>query len=875
MNDRQFRADGEMNEDDFSRDTRTFAADVQDVSASGESPLDDSSTFEDLTLAQVFSLFWRDPAATWRMVSEVARASNDNAPYTSVPLRKPLKDLASVTPHIDAQSEVNLLTLPRVPAYPEARRLEAIQLMLRIGAVSAAIWGGWQIATAPAQGLEDTLTVAARFWLLGFLVWLLSEFIGFARPLRLQRERTAHPVQLRAPEQITWALEDVMVRAILGVTTIILTILAVLWTSGNFVTLQGFIAWVGSMTLAVWTFSPYRWSPLTAISGAVKAIRHPRLRVSWTMIGFVAILVMGAFFRFSDIDGTPPEPTSDHAEKLIDAQKVLDGETRLFYPNNGGREAMQMYLMALLAKVPGFGINFDTLKTLSAIEGFLTIPVVYALGRALVGAEDRRLGAAVGLAAAALIAASYWHQTLSHLGLRIVLTTFFTSLVLLFLVRGIRSNHRWDFIWAGLMLGIGLYAYQAVRMLPVVVVAGLWIALLYKLFRRGDHRLLETRRLVANSAVLVIVALVAFAPLLNFIRESPRDFLERTNTRLLGDGILVVTDSEGNTVTRTANMLELIWAQRDVFLSNLRNAVLSYNFSGDIAWLQSAPLYPFMDMVTGAFLICGLAAWLGLMVRRRDPAFDLWLPMIFILILPSALAVAFPIENPSATRLSGSMPGVYLLAAFALAVFVRQIWRVLGRRLGFVVGIVTALALIFAALTANYTTYFGPYRQAYLRGALPYTNAATVLRSFVEGGGGYGNAFVVTFPHWWDHRAVGIEAGAPGWQGDIIPIGFDPEAPDYIPARDRIAESINIAYQRSGQFQFDPERDILFFYEATDQETQNRLIAMFPQGYWNQVIPEEFPNKPYRVFRVPALEYDGFAQFQCDYLNLCLGETSG
>ena len=66
------------------------------------------------------------------------------------------------------------------------------------------------------------------------------------------------------------------------------------------------------------------------------------------------------------------------------------------------------------------------------------------------------------------------------------------------------------------------------------------------------------------------------------------------------------------------------------------------------------------------------------MFRRRD-AFD-WalLPLILIMMLPSALSIAYPIENPSATRMSGTLPGVYLLAALPLALLALALPRLIG-----------------------------------------------------------------------------------------------------------------------------------------------------------------------------------------------------
>ena len=164
--------------------------------------------------------------------------------------------------------------------------------------------------------------------------------------------------------------------------------------------------------------------------------------------------------------------TSDHVEMLLDAQRVLDGNTQVFFPNNGGREPLHMYLMALLSLVPGLGMDFTTLKLLTALEGIITLPILWWMGRELVGRESPKLGNTVGLILALLVAVSHWHVALSRLALRIALTPPITAVILVYLARGMRFNRRDDWLKAGLALGAGLYMYQAVRMLPVVIIAG-------------------------------------------------------------------------------------------------------------------------------------------------------------------------------------------------------------------------------------------------------------------------------------------------------------------------------------------------------------------------------------------------------------------
>src|SRR5204863_5226645 len=102
------------------------------------------------------------------------------------------------------------------------------------------------------------------------------------------------------------------------------------------------------------------------------------------------------------------------------------------------------------------------------------------------------------------------HVLLSRLGLRIVLAPLFVSLVALFTIRALRLGARGDFLRAGLALGAGLYAYQNVRMVPVLLTAGAACAF-FVARRRGDRR-----RLACGFAALTLVGAAVCVPLGRF-----------------------------------------------------------------------------------------------------------------------------------------------------------------------------------------------------------------------------------------------------------------------------------------------------------------------------------------------------------------------
>jgi hypothetical protein len=221
------------------------------------------------------------------------------------------------------------------------------------------------------------------------------------------------------------------------------------------------------------------------------------------------------------------------------------------------------------------------------------------------------------------------------------------------------------------------------------------------------------------------------------------------------------------------------------------------------------------------------------------------------MLLPSALAIAYPIENPSHTRTSGALPGAYLVAALPLALMAGGLWRAIGggrrSRVGAGIAALAAMALIASSFTVNWNTFFDRYRTWYMTGSLPYSAGGDVLRAFAGNEGSYGNAFMIAYPYWWDHRALGIEGGRIDWPNTILSV-------------DGIPEMLRQGRERADDYQLDVSRDLLFFYSTEDAAAQAWLQTYFPNGFW-QVMQTYYPDETFNLFRVPALGEDGFNAF--------------
>lgn len=609
-------------------------------------------------------------------------------------------------------------------------------------------------------------------------------------------------------------------------------------TSNNHISAGTILIWIMSAVLWSFFFAPLAWNFFDWATEAVEKLRRFNLRANlWIIIVFVLIMLLAAGFRLARLDSLPSEMTSDHVEKLLDSVRTYRGDYNIFFANNGGREPLQMYLIALFSQFPGQGFNHYSLKLIAVIESLLTLPFLFWLGYEIFGTRNRRLGIIAGLLVSALVAVSYWDVVITRLGLRIILTPLVTAWLLIYLARAMRYNQRSDYIKAALVLGFGLYTYQAIRMLPVVIVVGIAIAILMK-----ARTWREIGKYAFNLGVLVWISFMVFLPMFHYILDDPDHFLRRTTGRLLGDDIVEETLADGRVIERIPTpeeRAEAFNANVPILMNNIRNAFLMFNWKGDVGWISGVPNEPAMDRYTATLLIVGLAAWISLMLRRRDPVIWLIPIMIFIMLLPSALSIAYPIENPSHTRTSGAIPPIYLMTAFPLALIVVKLMEILPKRSGKMIALGIASIIILLSNLSNTSLYFDVYPNLYTQSTFPYSQAGRVLRGFAESDGAYGNAFLIAYPYWWDDRAVGINAGQVDWENGVL-------------TRDQIPSILNIALNRTDSLRLEADKDLLFFYHPDDEETTAQLRDWFPEGHetFHQTAAE---GKSYLTYRVPAL----------------------
>ncbi|NSW51926.1 MAG: glycosyltransferase family 39 protein [Anaerolineae bacterium] len=457
---------------------------------------------------------------------------------------------------------------------------------------------------------------------------------------------------------------------------------------------------------------------------------HPIHVTRWQILMILVALIV-VFYRTYLLDVVPGEMFSDHAEKLLDVQDVIEGQFNTFFPRNTGREAFQMYLTATVVKLFGTGFSFLSLKIGTVLCGLLMLPYVYLLGKEI----GNRW---VGLFAVFFIGIAYWPNVISRVGLRYILYAAFAAPTLFYLVRGLRNSQRNDFVLSGIFLGIGLHGYSSFRFVPIVVVVGAGIYWLHHI---------RTRQIRRNAwialLVIAIVSLAIFLPLLRYWISYPDMFSYRMATRLG----TAEADYPGNPVL--------------IFLDNFVKANLMFFDNNGSVWVHSIPDRPALDAVSAVFYFFGLILVVVRYIRHKSWTDLFLLVSIPLLLMPSILSIAFPLENPCLNRTSAAMVPVFLV----VGVGVEGVMRAINDRLAknnlsvFVVALV--LGLMFVSANANYDLVFHQYQERFLKGAWNTSDMGEVIEGFSNSFGEPDHAFVIPYPYWVDTRLVGINAGYP------------------------------------------------------------------------------------------------------------------
>ena len=601
-----------------------------------------------------------------------------------------------------------------------------------------------------------------------------------------------------APLPETSTTSDMLqVRWVPLVVAIPLTLAAFLTLNNNLFTPLNVSLWVLAMICVVWGF----WLPGEGVRPFWMRLRSFfkgdawQIKVSRLTLLILVMLVVVGFFRIYNLNGVPSEPTSDHAEKLLDVYDVSQGLTHIFFPRNTGREAIQMYLTLVVSWIFGTGLSYLSLKIGTVICGLVTLPYMYLLGKEFGGKR-------VGWLAVFFTGIAYWPNIISRFGLRFPLYPLFVAPTLYYLLCGLRTRNRNDFIISGLFLGFGLHGYTPFRIIPIVVVIAVGIYLLHPQ-SKGSRK-----QAVIWLIILALVSVIVFLPLARYWVDNPGTFDGRAFSRL---------GTPGTPLPGPA------W---QVFLSNTWNALRMFNWDDGQTWVSSVVFRPALDVVSGALFILGIALVLIRYIRRRH-----WLDLFLLLSLPllelpSILSLAFPNENPVLSRAGAAYVPAFLIVAMALDGLLTAIKTKMNRRLGVALTWVVILFLAGFSISQNYDLVFRQYANAYTASQWNTSELGAVIKQFGQVSGTTDSAWIVAYPYWVDTRLPGDTIGIPNRDFAIWPQDFGKTL--NVKGPKLFLLKVDDLKDAQALEQLYPRNALSTFHSATNIEGMNFLILFVP-----------------------------------------------
>lgn len=356
---------------------------------------------------------------------------------------------------------------------------------------------------------------------------------------------------------------------------------------------------------------------------------------------FAGIIVFASFLRLYHITTTPPGLYPDEAMDGNNALEVIQtNHFKVFYIEDNGREGL--YVNTLVFFIKAFGNKPWVVRFPAAIAGILTVAGMYFLGEELFSAE-------VGLLAAFLLGACFWHIDLSRVGFRAIMAPLCLVWTLYLLIKSFRSPRElraWIYaLLSGIVFAAGFYTYIAYRVTPLLLL------LFIPFFKKHPN-------FWKRAAIFVAVAFIIALPIGLYFLHNPGDFFGRT--------------AEISVTNARSPLSE--------FALNAGKTLAMFNFKGDGNWRQNIAGVPELFLPVGILFLLGvILSACFLSWRKANPqstvanyGFGLWL--MFAWFILALLPAAVSDEGiPHALRSILMLPPAIFFAALAGTFVYRKI----------------------------------------------------------------------------------------------------------------------------------------------------------------------------------------------------------
>ena len=369
---------------------------------------------------------------------------------------------------------------------------------------------------------------------------------------------------------------------------------------------------------------------------------------NWTVGTLAAILVLALFLRLVSLTDIPSNLVADEADNLQTVYHIMaDTGPGFFELDWKPAPAFSMYMTGWSMGL--FGETIVGLRLPSVALSTVSLLVFYLVAR------QHGLGRPSSLAATFLLATSLWYLHFSRSGWENVHVALYALMAMLTISAAIKRGNFFLYAAAGLFASLGLYGFMSGRTIIVALLVYLPIAFILQ----SDNR----RRLLIGYGVMMLTAIILFAPQLNNALNDLQNFNRRV------DAIYVLNEqnrgqfdgkgSVGIIVEKTWDTVRgFILLDPGVSTEAQNNRFIATNRG-------------FLDRLTGVLF------WLGIAVsfpRWRQTL--LWWVFFVVMIFPIQVLST---DTPHGARAVGAAPIFYLFIAVGLdwlfsLRFSRQAW---------------------------------------------------------------------------------------------------------------------------------------------------------------------------------------------------------
>jgi 4-amino-4-deoxy-L-arabinose transferase-like glycosyltransferase len=352
------------------------------------------------------------------------------------------------------------------------------------------------------------------------------------------------------------------------------------------VCVTAFLRQVNLAVLALWVVSLV----LFLLTFRDKSAPGPRLDMRLVkdnkadIIIFSAIILFAFLARFLFLGSIPWGMNQEESFAGMGVKDILEGRSTDFMgfgPHSAQGFTFYSNVYFLFQSVfPGmFGLNVFALRVFSALTGVLAVAAVFFLARDL-------FDKATGYMAAFLVASSDILIHFSRFGFPFIQDSLFCALVLLFLLKAVKSHSVFFFAVTGVLTGLSQFFWASSRINIAIVLGFLVLKTVSDraFFKANVKGMLA---MIAGFAMCFLPLILPFDKDLMHITEgADRDFL------LGGWAANYSKENIGKSIY-------------NVLFDQVGKSFLSFNLTGDKSYLWQAP-WPYLEFFTGIFFIVGL-----------------------------------------------------------------------------------------------------------------------------------------------------------------------------------------------------------------------------------------------------------------------------